>query len=38
MREDRFNAGLNADLDTGSVTSKVLFVIFVPVRTTLGID
>ncbi len=30
MRDDRFDAGLNATLDTGSVMFMMLFAIFVP--------
>ena len=37
MRDDRFDAGLNATLDTGSVMFKILFAIFVPGLTTPGI-
>ena len=38
MQDDRFNAGLNANLDTGSVMFKISFAIFVPRTTTLGIE
>jgi hypothetical protein len=37
MRDDRVDTGLNATLDIGSVTIKILFAIFVPGLTTLGI-
>jgi hypothetical protein len=38
MRDDRFDAGLNATLDTGSVLFKILFAILVPGPTTPGIE
>ena len=38
MRDDRFDAGLNATLDTRSVMFKILFAIFVPGLTTLSIE
>jgi hypothetical protein len=38
MRDDRFDAGLNANLDTRSVMFKILFAIFVLGPTTPGIE
>jgi hypothetical protein len=34
MRDDRFDAGLNATLDIGPPMFKILFAIFVPGPTT----
>jgi hypothetical protein len=38
MRDDRFDAGLNATLDIGPLMFKILFAIFVPGPTTPGIE
>jgi len=38
MQDDRFDAGLNATWDTGSIMFKILFAIFVPRPTTPGIE
>jgi hypothetical protein len=37
MRDDRFDAGLNANLDIGFVIFKISFVILVPKTATPGI-
>jgi hypothetical protein len=37
MRDDKVDAGLNATLDTRSIMFKILFAIFVPGLTLLGI-
>ena len=37
MRDNRVNAGLNATLDIGFIMFKILFTIFVPRLTMLGI-
>ena len=37
MQDNRFDAGLNVTLDTGSIMFKILFTIFVPGPTTPGI-